>query len=173
MAEELAGRRIGFIGCGAMAQALAGGLAAAGIPRASLRGSDPAEAQRERFAQDLGIAVSADNAKVAAESDLLVLCVKPGAVAAVLAGLAGAGDLARPLWVSIAAGIRIETLAALLPSGARIVRAMPNTPALSGPVQPPCAPTTPPMPAIAPRRERSSRRSAPPGRPRERICSMP
>lgn len=130
MAEELAGRRIGFIGCGAMAQALAGGLVAAGIPRASLRGSDPAEAQRERFAQDLGIAASADNAKVAAESDLLVLCVKPGAVAAVLAGLAGARDLARPLWVSIAAGIRIETLAALLPSGARIVRAMPNTPAL-------------------------------------------
>ena len=65
-------------------------------------------------------------------SDLVVLAVKPGLVASALAALGGpsAPALARPLWVSIAAGVPIAALAAALPAGARIVRAMPNTPAL-------------------------------------------
>src|SRR5262249_10638969 len=63
-------------------------------------------------------------------SDLIVLAVKPQVVPAVLGALESAPDRARPLWVSIAAGVRIARLEAALGPRARIVRAMPNTPAL-------------------------------------------
>ena len=122
--------RIGFIGCGAMARALAGGLVAAGASPDDIIGSDPFPEQREAFQKAVGGSTTEDNARVVSQSDVVVIAVKPGAVAAVLGGLAGAPDLARPLWVSIAAGIPIATLAAGLPEGARIVRCMPNTPAL-------------------------------------------
>ena len=65
-------------------------------------------------------------------SDLVVLAVKPSIVAAALDGLGAlpADVRRRPLWVSIAAGVTLRALGAHLPDGARIVRAMPNTPAL-------------------------------------------
>jgi pyrroline-5-carboxylate reductase len=128
--SALAGKRIGFIGCGAMAQALAGGLLAAGIPADHLRGSDLAEAQRKQFEGELGLSTCSDNAELVAASDIVVVCVKPGIVARVLSDLVDGGDLARPLWISIAAGVPIATYAGALPAGARIVRSMPNTPAL-------------------------------------------
>jgi len=130
--QALGRRRIGFIGCGAMAQALAGGLLAAGLEPDRLLGADPLPAQRESWKQGLGIETAADNAALAAACDVVVLCVKPGAVEAVLSSLSGAADATRPLWVSIAAGISHARMAACLPAGARIVRTMPNTPALVG-----------------------------------------
>jgi len=61
-----------------------------------------------------------------------VLAVKPALVPRVLADLrASLGDgLAKPLWISIAAGVSIARIESELPGGARVVRAMPNTPAL-------------------------------------------
>jgi pyrroline-5-carboxylate reductase len=132
MSSELDGKRIGFIGCGAMARALAGGLLAVGIPADRMRGADLAEGQRAEFESSLGIETGKDNAALVAASDIVVLCVKPGVVPAVLAGLGGGADLDRPLWISIAAGVRLDALCAELPSGARVVRCMPNTPALVG-----------------------------------------
>jgi pyrroline-5-carboxylate reductase len=76
----------------------------------------------------LGVATTSDNAAVVAASDVVVLAVKPGLVAKVLSH-EGVAD-ARPLWISIAAGVSLARLAAALPKGARLVRAMPNTPAL-------------------------------------------
>ncbi len=125
-------RRIGFIGAGAMGEALAGGLLAAGVPAASVCAAEADPARRKRVGETLGIATHADNGEVVAASDVVVLAVKPGQVEEVLAGLAGGADLARPLWISIAAGISLARLAAALPQGARIGRAMPNTPALIG-----------------------------------------
>jgi len=130
MARELDGKRIGFIGCGAMARALAGGLRAAGLPEGQLIGSDLSEEQRQQFEAETGAKTSGSNRDVLAASDIVVLCVKPGVVAAVLAELADADDAGRPLWISIAAGIRISALADALPEGARVIRTMPNTPAL-------------------------------------------
>jgi pyrroline-5-carboxylate reductase len=128
----LADRRIGFIGAGAMAEALAGGLLASGVAPERLVASDVDPARRRRFAEKLGVEATADNAEVARRCDLVVLAVKPAAVAAVLAGLRGSGvrELGRVLWISIAAGVPLAALEAGLPPGARIVRAMPNTPAL-------------------------------------------
>lgn len=121
--------RIGFIGCGAMARALAGGLVEAGLPAAQLRASDPVPAARKGFESALGAQVFASNDEVVAESDLVVLAVKPGAVAGVLEALEPEQS-ARPIWVSIAAGVPLSTLSLALPDGTRIVRTMPNTPAL-------------------------------------------
>jgi pyrroline-5-carboxylate reductase len=128
--SALADRRIGFVGAGAMAEALAGGLLAAGVDAARLRAADPDPARRKRFEQALGVATTADNAELVAASDLVVLAVKPAVVAGALASLRGAGDAARPLWVSIAAGVPLAALERGLPEGAHVVRAMPNTPAL-------------------------------------------
>jgi len=128
----LAGLRIGLLGAGAMGEALAGGLLAAGVPGELVRATDPVAARREQVARACGIEVGDDNAVLVQHSDVVVLAVKPGVVAPVLAALVervGAAA-AQPLWVSIAAGISLTRLAALLPAGARVVRAMPNTPAL-------------------------------------------
>lgn len=132
MTSGVAGRRIGFIGCGAMARALAGGLTASGASPADIIGSDPVAQQRDAFQQAIGAATTADNAEVVARSEVVVLAVKPGAVEGLLADLAAGRDLSRPLWISIAAGVPISKLSAALPRDARIVRCMPNTPALVG-----------------------------------------
>jgi len=121
--------RIGFIGCGAMAKALAGGLVEAGIPAAQIRASDPIAAARKSFEAAIGASPGERNDEVVAESDLVILAVKPGAVAQVLEELDPAASVL-PIWVSIAAGVPLSTLALALPEGARIVRTMPNTPAL-------------------------------------------
>jgi pyrroline-5-carboxylate reductase len=125
-------RRIGFIGSGAMAEALAGGLLASGVDRTRLLASDVNEARRHAFEARIGVATTTDNARVARESDVVVIAVKPGAVAAVLEGMrrSAADEIGRVLWVSIAAGVPLAALEAGLGAPARILRAMPNTPAL-------------------------------------------
>jgi pyrroline-5-carboxylate reductase len=128
----LDGLRIGLLGAGAMGEALAGGLLAAGVPTRLLRATDPVAARREQVARALGIEVGDDNGALVEQSDVVVLAVKPAVVAPVLdAVLAKAGDAAaQPLWISIAAGVSLTRLTAALPAGTRVVRAMPNTPAL-------------------------------------------
>jgi pyrroline-5-carboxylate reductase len=132
MSRGLDDVRVGFLGGGAMGEALAAGVLAAGARPERVRAADPDPARCKQLEQALGIAAGDDNASLVEASDVVVLAVKPGLVAGVLGALGGPGEraLARPLWVSIAAGVPLAALAAALPSGARIVRAMPNTPAL-------------------------------------------
>jgi len=131
---SLEGKTIGFIGAGAMAEALAGGLISAGIPATAIRIADVDSARCADLAQRLGVTPAEDNAAVVRSSEIVVLAVKPNVVATVLSGLGdvAAADRTRPLWISIAAGTPIARIAAELPPDARIVRAMPNTPALVG-----------------------------------------
>jgi pyrroline-5-carboxylate reductase len=127
---ELASRRVGFLGGGAMAEALCGGLLAAGVPASQLRAADPDAERRRVLSERLRIGVTPSNTEVLAHSDVLVIAVKPGLVGGVLAALRAEPGASERLWISIAAGVRLASLAAALPDGARIVRAMPNTPAL-------------------------------------------
>jgi len=127
----LADSRIGFIGCGAMARALAGGLVAAGIEPERLRAADPEPAARAALEQATGVKAVADNGELVAQSDLVVVAVKPGLVGSILAGL-DRRICERPLWISIAAGVSLSQLRSALPEAARVVRSMPNTPALVG-----------------------------------------
>jgi pyrroline-5-carboxylate reductase len=123
--------RIGFIGCGAMARALAGGLIDAGVAASQIVASDPFAAARNQFEQAIGAKPIEDNAEVVSQADVVVLAVKPGFVTSVLDDLDPSLG-ARPLWISIAAGVALDQLQSALPGGARIVRTMPNTPALVG-----------------------------------------
>ncbi len=124
--------RIGFLGAGAMGEALAAGVCAAGVPAERLRAADPVVERGKALEERLGVRCGTDNLEVLAESDLVVLAVKPGMVVDVLGPLRDAPDARRVLWVSIAAGVSLATLRASLPTGARVIRAMPNTPALVG-----------------------------------------
>lgn len=123
--------KIGFIGTGQMACALARGWLAAGlVTTARLAGSDPVAAARERFAAETGVTPSAENAAGVAASDLLVLAIKPQTMKSVLAELK---PLLTPrhLVVSIAAGVTLRQLREAL-GPCRLVRVMPNTPCLVG-----------------------------------------
>jgi pyrroline-5-carboxylate reductase len=122
---------IGFIGAGQMARALAGGFVKSGLLAADrVVAADPLQPALKAFQKAvLGSRVLSDNASVAREADVVFLATKPQQVSAALGELSGpARD---KLVVSIAAGIKLETLAASL-TGARLVRVMPNTPCLIG-----------------------------------------
>jgi pyrroline-5-carboxylate reductase len=131
--ETAMAEKIGFVGAGQMARALAGGFVRAGLiaPHAVLA-ADPSPEALDGFGQAIaGSRRCASNAEVARGADVLVLAVKPQQVAAALAEISGAVGPGH-LVVSIAAGVRLATLAAGLPAGVRLVRVMPNTPALVG-----------------------------------------
>jgi pyrroline-5-carboxylate reductase len=123
--------RIGFIGCGAMARALAGGLIDAGVAASQILASDPFATARKQFEEAIGAKAIENNAEVVSQADVVVLAVKPGFVTSVLEDLDPTLG-ARPLWISIAAGVPLDKLQSALPAGARVVRTMPNTPALVG-----------------------------------------
>ena len=121
-------QRIGLIGAGQMATALAHGFIKAGLTTADrLVAADVDERARQRFAQALSVHATADNALVAAQSDVIILAVKPQQLATVAAGLRGKIGPER-LVVSIAAGVRLASLAEWLGTQVRIIRVMPNTP---------------------------------------------
>jgi pyrroline-5-carboxylate reductase len=134
MRSELTDQRIGFLGGGAMAQALASGLVTSGVPAEAVAASDPDPGRREALKTAPGIETFESNADLVARSDLVVIAVKPGLVQAVLEDVVAADRdrASAPLWVSIAAGVPLARLERALPQGARVVRAMPNTPALVG-----------------------------------------
>jgi pyrroline-5-carboxylate reductase len=122
--------KIAFIGGGNMAAALIGGLVKRGASPADLYAIDIDEDARTRLETHFGIktATAADDTLRAYEA--IVIAVKPQVMKAVAAGLAP--HLSTQLVVSIAAGIRGADIARWLNGYARIVRAMPNTPALIG-----------------------------------------
>jgi pyrroline-5-carboxylate reductase len=123
---------LGFIGAGNMARSLMGGLIERGHPRHRLLAADPGGEARDAAAA-LGVEVSDDNAAVAARAEVLVLAVKPQAMAEVAAGLVTVVGERSPLLISVAAGITVQRLLEWLDApAAAIVRAMPNTPALLG-----------------------------------------
>jgi pyrroline-5-carboxylate reductase len=113
-----------------MAGALVRGLLASGrVKKEQIRASDVLEAKRRALETAYGIVTSDDNAAIAGWADLVVLAVKPQVMAAATATLVDA-LASETLVVSIAAGVPLRALGTLLPRSPRIVRAMPNTPAL-------------------------------------------
>jgi pyrroline-5-carboxylate reductase len=122
--------RVGFIGAGQMATALARGFVKAGLTAAErLLASDPVAEARDRFAQATGGKATADNLEVVAASDVIFLAIKPQQMGKTLPQLRGKIGPDK-LVVSIAAGIQLATLAEGLGAETRLVRVMPNTPAL-------------------------------------------
>jgi pyrroline-5-carboxylate reductase len=120
---------IAFIGGGNMAGAIIGGLVKSGRAPQSILVVDPGEAQRERLQRDLGVRTLAAADARLAQAQLVVWAVKPQLFQAAAAPCAAHVDGA--LHLSVMAGIRSSAIARAVGTE-RVVRAMPNTPALIG-----------------------------------------
>jgi pyrroline-5-carboxylate reductase len=124
--------KIGFLGAGKMATALAKGFVQAGlVSPARVCSSDPVAPAREHFSKETGAKSKSSNQEIVKSASVLFLAVKPQQVSDVLGEIR---DSFTPnhLLISIAAGVPIAKLEAALPNGARVIRVMPNTPATVG-----------------------------------------
>lgn len=122
---------IGFIGGGNMTRAIAAGLIEGHYPAADLLVSEPAIEQRAVLSRDLpGVVIAESNDAVATRAGTVVLAVKPQVMREVCRGLANAVQKARPLIISVAAGIRSGDIDEWLGGSLAVVRVMPNQPAL-------------------------------------------
>jgi pyrroline-5-carboxylate reductase len=122
--------KLAFIGGGNMANALIGGLIARGVKPGAISVVEQVAAARRKLAARYRIRASATPDARTAAADTLLLAVKPQDMRAAAAPLAG--SLRGKLVISIAAGIRLKDLSRWLGGHAKLVRCMPNTPALIG-----------------------------------------
>jgi pyrroline-5-carboxylate reductase len=123
-------KTIGFVGAGNMAEALIRGLVVGGHADAtSVSASAPRPERCEELGKKYGIFATTDNATLVARSEIVVLAVKPQILRKVLDEIA---DKVRPdaLVVSLAAGVPIAAIESRLKPLTRVIRTMPNTPAL-------------------------------------------
>jgi pyrroline-5-carboxylate reductase len=129
MAAQL---KIGFLGAGKMATALAQGFVNAKLVGAKqMFAADPFDSARKHFAAVTGAKTFSANLDVAKAATVLILATKPDQIVTALAEISGAFTK-KHLVISIAAGVTLAKLEAALPAGARVIRVMPNTPALVG-----------------------------------------
>jgi len=123
---------VGFVGGGNMATAMIKGFVAAKLcAPGQIIASDVDAAKRAALKRTLKVNATADNAAVTRDAAVVILAVKPQIIDAVLAEMRPAVSR-RQLFVSIAAGVPTQRLERGLGDGARVVRVMPNTPALLG-----------------------------------------
>jgi pyrroline-5-carboxylate reductase len=123
--------RLAIIGGGRMGEAIAAGLVNAGVlDQGAIVIAEPDAGRREQLFAVHGLTCVADGDAALRGADVAILAVKPQVIEAVLTSLASSvGDA---LVVSIAAGVTCARLESMLPVGVRVVRVMPNTPALVG-----------------------------------------
>jgi pyrroline-5-carboxylate reductase len=125
-------QRIAFIGAGNMANALIRALVrSAVVPAAQIIAADPDTRRLAALQSELGIRVLGDNREAAREADIVVLATKPQTFPKLLPDLSEAVS-DETLVISIAAGISTQVIEQALPAGVRVIRTMPNTPALVG-----------------------------------------
>lgn len=124
---------LGTIGCGKMGTTLIGGAIRAGLVTPDqIIGCDPLPAACEAFTQATGARTTACPTELANACEVILLCTMPLQAAAALRDAAQAAAGQPRLVISIAAGITLATLEAACPENFRVIRAMPNTPALVG-----------------------------------------
>ena len=130
MGNNIVDKKIGFIGCGNMGKAILGGLVASKlVSPENITVFNRSAQSVEAISQEFGSQGASSADEVAKQADILIVGVKPNMMANVL------GDIRESLKpnaivVSIAAGVTLETLEFALKDGQKVVRVMPNTPAL-------------------------------------------
>jgi len=124
----LDGKKIGFIGGGNMAEAIIKGLLAGGVQAGAIMVAEPISLRRNFLSSEYSV-VTDDNLDVARQADIIILAIKPQVAASVLTALEPA-ITANKLIISIMAGISTGFIEETLTNGVRVVRSMPNTPAL-------------------------------------------
>jgi pyrroline-5-carboxylate reductase len=122
--------KITFLGGGNMANALIGGLLKQGFAPADIAVVELNAANRDKLTQTYGVSCYAGPEAAAWASDVIVLAVKPQQMKDAVAPLSP--HLSRQVVVSIAAGLRLDSLSRWLGGYRKLVRCMPNTPALIG-----------------------------------------
>jgi pyrroline-5-carboxylate reductase len=124
--------KIGFLGAGKMATALAKGFVRAGLLSAQqVMASDPSATALSSFGEQVGAKTTGFNPDVLKFADVLILAVKPDQILSLLKEIQS-GLTDKHVLISIAAGIPLARLEENLPEGTRLIRVMPNTPALVG-----------------------------------------
>ncbi|CAH1961141.1 unnamed protein product [Acanthoscelides obtectus] len=124
--------KIGFIGGGKMAQAMAKGFISAGLAKGEtmISSCHPSDLASAKAFKELGAESIFENVPVVEKSEVVIISVKPTIVPVALEPIKQAGIKADKLFLSIAMGVTIKQLETLLPSVSRVMRVMPNTPAL-------------------------------------------
>jgi len=123
--------KVGLIGGGNMARAIAGGLLRGGMHATDVMIAEPRPEQCDLLRKELyGALVTEDNKRVAQSAEVLLFAVKPQILKPVCEGLVEQVQVSRPLIMSIAAGPKIDDIDAWLGGGLSVVRVMPNQPAL-------------------------------------------
>ena len=124
--------KIGFIGCGNMAKAMMGGIIKSGkFEASSIIASDVYTVGLENAKEELGINITSDNKEVAKNSEVLVLSIKPIYYESVINEIKDVVS-SEQIIVTIAPGFALERTRGLFGKDVKIVRTMPNTPALVG-----------------------------------------
>jgi len=126
--------KLGLIGCGKMGRALVEGALKSGIVKSeNTYVSSRTKSAVDSMVSELGVNAAESNLEVSEKADVVLLCTKPADIPLVLLELANeAESLTNTLLVSAAAGLTLEQLEKIVPQGVRVVRCMPNTPALIG-----------------------------------------
>lgn len=122
-------KRVGFVGGGNMGEALVRGLTKTGLmPAEHLMMADVRTERLDELKRLYGVSVASDNVTLVRRSDVILLAVKPQILGAVLDEIAPATP--GKLLISVAAGVSTSEIRRHLPPGTRMIRVMPNTPAL-------------------------------------------
>ncbi|MAC50965.1 MAG: pyrroline-5-carboxylate reductase [Gimesia sp.] len=122
--------KVGFIGAGRMATALAGGLISSGFTtKDHVCASDTYEAASEKFAQETGARSVSSNQRVMEQAEIIILSVKPQQIPDVLQEIKSSVT-SQHLLISIAAGCPLSLFLDTLGDFTRMIRVMPNTPCL-------------------------------------------
>ncbi len=123
---------IGFIGLGNMAQAIIGGILSRGVAsEGDIIGYDPSAAARNMAAEKYCIAMADSNSGVVSQADIVILAVKPQILQSVIEEVAPSAT-EDVLFISIAPGKSMEWIKGIFGKDIKLVRCMPNTPALVG-----------------------------------------
>jgi len=123
---------VAFIGAGNMAQCIIGGMVRQGYPAENIIAANRSPEKLDKLQQDYGIQITTDNLVAAQKADVIVLSVKPQMMADLCRQLAEqAPECKEKLFITVAAGLPVSRYEEWL-GQVRLVRAMPNTPALVG-----------------------------------------
>ncbi|HHJ19697.1 MAG TPA: pyrroline-5-carboxylate reductase [Gammaproteobacteria bacterium] len=122
-----------FIGGGNMSRALISGLLNDQWPAQHIHVSEPDTAAQDQLRQlNRALEITSSNTAAAEQADVLIFAVKPQILAGVIKALQPLIQTSRPLLISIAAGVRVDSIQRWSGGNSAIVRCMPNTPALVG-----------------------------------------
>lgn len=125
-------KKVGFIGCGNMGSSMVGGLIKSGFLKSEeIIVSTKTEASSKKLRDEFKVATTLDSKTVAKESETIILAVKPNMYKSVVEEIKSELTEDR-LIITIAAGISIENMEEWLGDDLKIIRTMPNTPALVG-----------------------------------------